>query len=192
VHRELYDAVGGFDSSLPFLEDQRFAQRVRQLGEWVTLPGHLQTSTRRFATEGFGRRYLVMAVVMGVNEAGLDDFFELVNAYTPDPREPLDLGPIIAAIRHITFHDGPDGALQCWSDVGHFLRLNAWQLALLLDVYLLQDSPVSLTDQFDRHVADKLNNRWVDVLAAALAASFFLVVVPTWWSNKERAIFRRR
>jgi glycosyltransferase involved in cell wall biosynthesis len=192
VHRKLYDAVGGFDASLPFLEDQRFAQRVRLFGEWVTLPGYLQTSTRRFATEGFGRRYLVMAIVTAVNEIGLDDFFELVNAYAPDPHEPLDLGPIIAAIRHLTIHDGPDEALQHWSEVGHFLRLNAWQLALLLDVYLLQDRPVSLTDQFDRHIAATLNNRWADALASALAASFFLVVVPTWWSTRERAIFRRR
>lgn len=192
VHRELYDALGGFDSSLPFLEDQRFAQRVRDIAEWVTLPGQLQTSTRRFATEGFGRRYLVMAVVMGVNEVGLNDFFELVDAYTPDPQEPLDLGPILRAIRETTFAQGSDEALQCWAAVGQFLRLNAWQLALLVDVYLLQNSPVSLTDQFDRHVADKLNSRWADALASALAASFFLVVVPTWWSTRERVNFRRR
>ncbi len=192
VHRKLYDAVGGFDASLPFLEDQRFAQRVRQTGAWVTLPGHLQTSTRRFATEGFGRRYLVMAVVMGVNEVGRNDFFELVNAYTPAPHEPLDLGPVLSAIREVTFQKDADEAWQIWDGVGRFLRLNVWQLALLLDVYLLQDRPVSLTDPFDRHIAAKLNRRWVDAVASALAASFFLVVVPTWWSTRERVLFRRR
>lgn len=191
VHRELYDAVGGFDSSLPFLEDQRFAQRIRPLGAWVTLPGQLQTSTRRFATEGFGRRYLVMAVVMGVNEVGLNDFFELVNAYRPAPHEPLDLGPVISAIHEVTFQKSADEAWQIWEGVGRFLRLNAWQLALLFDVYLLHDKPLTLTDRFDRHVAAKLDNRWADAVASALAASFFLVVVPSWWSNRERAIFRR-
>ncbi len=192
VHRNVFDAIGGFDSSMPFLEDQRFAQQVWRHGNWVTLPGELCTSTRRFSTEGFGRRYLTMAVVMGVNEAGVDDFFSLVNAYTPEPSELLDLGPIIAAIREITFRHGPDESFRIWSEVGQFIRLNAWQLGLVLDVYFLQDAAAPITGHFDRLAAPILDSSWADALASTLAASFFLVVLPSWWLTHKRAILRRQ
>ena len=63
--RSYFKELGGFNTDLPFLEDQDLAERIRSDGRWVTLPGVLQTSARRFETEGFHRRYILMAIMMG-------------------------------------------------------------------------------------------------------------------------------
>ena len=185
VPRLLYEHVGGFDESLPFLEDQRFAEHVRRVGRWVTLPGWIETSTRRFAAEGFGRRYLTMAIMMGVHDAGVTDFFERVAAYRPHPDQRLDLGPVIRAMYRVTLDREPHAAFQMWEDVGRFVRHNAWQLALATDVYLLEDNSTPCLKYYDEVIEDRLDHVWVDRLAACLTAGFFLGAVPLYWSAKQ-------
>ena len=75
IQKRWFGELGGYDESLPFLEDQRLAEKIRAAGEWITLPGVLATSARRFETEGFSRRYLLMAIIMGLHYAGVDAFF---------------------------------------------------------------------------------------------------------------------
>lgn len=76
LRRAWFEALGGFDESLPFLEDQRMAARIEAEGAWVLLPGRLVTSARRFEAEGLGRRYLLMGLIMAMHLAGEDAFFE--------------------------------------------------------------------------------------------------------------------
>lgn len=186
VHRSLFDKLGGFDETLPFLEDQRFAELVRRVATWITLPDTIETSTRRFATEGFGRRYLSMAIIIGVYNAGVDDFFDRVNSYPSHPDARLDLGPIISAMFGVTFDRPPKDAWKMWQQVGAFIRSNAWQLALFADVYLLRDKTRRCLEYYDTNIAPWLDSSALDQLATMLAASFFLGAVPLGWSIRKR------
>lgn len=76
LRRAWFETLGGFDESLPFLEDQRMAAHIEAEGAWTLLPGRLITSARRFETEGLGRRYLLMGLIMAMHLAGEDAFFE--------------------------------------------------------------------------------------------------------------------
>lgn len=76
LRREWFQTLGGFDETLPFLEDQRMAAQIEDGGAWVLLPDRLTTSARRFEAEGLGARYLLMAVIMAMYTAGERGFFE--------------------------------------------------------------------------------------------------------------------
>ncbi|MBF0589364.1 MAG: glycosyltransferase, partial [Magnetococcales bacterium] len=52
ISRRFFYELGMFDASLPFMEDQKMAAHIFERGEWITLPGHLHTSARRFEEEG--------------------------------------------------------------------------------------------------------------------------------------------
>lgn len=186
MRRGWFEALGGFDASLGFLEDQRFAERLRRVGSWVTLPGVVVTSSRRFDTEGFGRRYLAMAMMMGAHHAGALDFFDRVRAYEPNPDGELDLGPFLAAARDMTVFRGVDGAADLWFEVGRYVRMNAWQLALMADVYVLGAPEQPTLRAFDATGERLLNRPGVDALLGIGAATLFLVALPAVWAAKER------
>ncbi|MCB0386080.1 MAG: TIGR04283 family arsenosugar biosynthesis glycosyltransferase, partial [Bdellovibrionales bacterium] len=76
LSREFFAELGGYDDSLPFLEDQKIAEKVRSQGRWILLPGVLQTSARRFEVEGFHRRYILMGIIMGLHSTGVESFFK--------------------------------------------------------------------------------------------------------------------
>jgi rSAM/selenodomain-associated transferase 2 len=98
LSRRFFHHLGGFDHSLPFLEDQRIAGKIRSSGRWITLPGSLSTSARRFESEGFHRRYLLMGVIMGLYSIGEWRFFtrapEVYRVQEETGR--LQLAPILA------------------------------------------------------------------------------------------------
>ncbi|HET7570190.1 MAG TPA: glycosyltransferase [Gammaproteobacteria bacterium] len=93
LSRRFFDSLGGFDDSRMFLEDQDFAARVFAKGQWITLPGRLATSARRFETLGPWRVYGFMALIMAAwkseNEAFLKQVPELYARPRADGR--LDL-----------------------------------------------------------------------------------------------------
>lgn len=174
-----FDELGGFDESLPFLEDQRLAEAIRRRGRWVTLPGELHTSSRRFEREGFARRYFVMAVIMAVWSAGIDEFFELA----PDlyrrhaETDLLRLQPVIDALWETMRRIGPRRTVRAWLDVGGFTRRNGWQLAFWVDTVIAEATGVECDDVlrwFDETLADDVDHPVVD---AAIAAGLFAVVM---------------
>ena len=76
LRSSFFRELDGFDPSLPFLEDQRLAEKIRACGLWITLPGVLQTSARRFESEGFYRRYILMGIIMCMHYADIQEFFQ--------------------------------------------------------------------------------------------------------------------
>lgn len=183
LRRGFFEDLGGFDASLPFLEDQRLAEQVRRVGRWVTLPGRLTTSARRFETEGFGRRYLLMAITMGVFDAGVDLYFERAeDLYRPQSElERLDLAPHLERIRQVTLELGPRRATRAWMGVGRFIRQNTWQLFFAGDVALeplLPPEARPLLAAYDRLIDPVLDRPAFDALTAALSAALFLGVLP--------------
>ncbi len=135
IHRRTLSALGGFDASLPFFEDQRLAARVFAEGQFLLLPGVIGTAARRFEVEGHRARLALMALIVGAEAAGLDDWLVSLPALYREQRAATRLKPapfIEALLAHIE-------ALplarrrQVWQRAGGLVAANAWQLALLLD-----------------------------------------------------------
>lgn len=174
VPAELFDAVGGFDTTLEFLEDQRFVAAVRQAGgEWITLPGTLTTSARRFDQHGFGAQYFTMSVLMAAWGGGADELFDrypdIYNAELPE---------VIAAVRAATRDMGGRRAIEVYMAAARFVRAEAWQLFFALD--LLRDDGeephTRLLDWYDRTLAE-VDLRIVDGLIAAVGYLLLNVVL---------------
>jgi rSAM/selenodomain-associated transferase 2 len=128
-----FDQLGGFDESLPYLEDQHFAATVFRYGRWLLLPGELHTSARRFEQEGHGRRYALMGLMSAMHTLGLRAFFDAAPGIYVAQSETheLRLGPYLRlAARLIVTRP------RCWWPLLRLGLANAWQLGLALRIRL--------------------------------------------------------
>lgn len=134
--RGFFDALGGFDTRLAFLEDQRMARAIRARGHWLLLAHPLATSARRFEREGVGARYLLMALIMAMHGAGVGRFFERaprVYARQADA-DRLLLMPYFRLLRRLRGECGwRASARVAWRVAGLALE-SSWQPFLALDV----------------------------------------------------------
>ncbi|MBF0153609.1 MAG: TIGR04283 family arsenosugar biosynthesis glycosyltransferase [Magnetococcales bacterium] len=139
LSRSFYQALGGFDPQLAFMEDQELALRIRRAGVWITLPGVLATSARRFQREGYGRRTLLNALIMTCHHTGWKSFLhQAPDLYRQQDRtRPLRLAPFFRLLGRLDRADGLRVAWQRWRAIGHYARQAEWQLFFLLDVALL-------------------------------------------------------
>lgn len=139
LSKSFFRGLGGFDESLPFLEDQRIAGKIRSQGKLMTLPGVLKTSARRFETEGFHRRYILMSMMMGLYSVGVEDFFvRAPGVYqTQQQTGVLLLTPFFRLIRRMMIDDwGLVGSIRIFYLLGRYIRQNSWQMFFFLDVLL--------------------------------------------------------
>jgi len=169
--RSFFDALGGFDERLPFLEDQRIAAKIADQGEWIVLPGELHTSARRFETEGVVERYSLMALIMGLYSAGADDFFANAPKVYASADGRLDLKPQVDAIERYLAALPIRKRAALLLKIGAFIRDNAWQLAYRRDV-LRNDGELKTLARFDRFLAPLLRNPAVSALGAVLARAW--------------------
>lgn len=51
-HRELFEKVGGFDTSLDYGEDGDFIRKCKKFAEFKVAPAEVRTSMRRYRTWG--------------------------------------------------------------------------------------------------------------------------------------------
>ena len=135
---EFFRELGGFDESLWFLEDQRLAEKIRRTGHWITLPGALETSARRFEREGLGRRMILSALIMNFHNIGLDEFFERAETVyrNQDSTGRLLMTPIFQLISDLNREAGPVVARQRWRATGRYVLSHAWQPLFYLDILL--------------------------------------------------------
>lgn len=185
IPRALFMTEGPFDEQCELLSQTRFADRMRQNGQWMRLAPGLTTSSRRFETEGLRQRQTLNAIIMACGAAGRDDFLARLPALYRQQRESeritlqpflLDLHGMIEALPAADSH-------AFWQRIGDYVVDNAWQLALFLDVLAghllkrnawLEQTP--LVALFDRHLY-----RWVGKLggtycAAHLARCWFTIM----------------
>ncbi|MDD2542172.1 MAG: hypothetical protein PHH28_14180, partial [Desulfuromonadaceae bacterium] len=131
--------IGGFDERRPFLEDQCIAESIRAQGKWITLPGYLKTSARRFEAEGFHRRYILMSVMMGLHSIGMKGFFDRATGVYRIQQDAgtLALSPFLSLIWRLMYSDwGFWGSIQVFYLLGRYIRQNSWQMFFFLDVWL--------------------------------------------------------
>ena len=166
--------LGGYDESLPFLEDQRLAARIFAGGQWHLLPGLLETSARRFETEGVHVRYALMAILMSLHEIGAHEFFEQAPAlYRPqDQAAALDLRPFLALARRCLRQHG---RRRSWLAIGRYAAAHAWQVPHTLALRLGRD-PQGWLRAHDRWLAPAL--RHLPALCALLPALWFYLWLP--------------
>jgi rSAM/selenodomain-associated transferase 2 len=135
ISRQFFEEVGPFDEFLPFLEDVFLARAVRERGDWVLLPAEIQTSIRRFESEGLLERQVLNAVIMNFASLGWDAALrEIPGIYGSQDRS--------ARLRLLPFFQKTGALLgelplrerfSFWYRTGRYVRANAWQLAFALD-----------------------------------------------------------
>nr|MBV6629816.1 TIGR04283 family arsenosugar biosynthesis glycosyltransferase [Oceanococcus sp. HetDA_MAG_MS8] len=181
IRRDWLQQLGGFDQTLPFLEDQAIGEAIRAQGQWMTLPGQLHTSARRFVTEGTAERYLGMLIIMCARQAGCTDFLRAApQLYRPQSQinNRLDLLPLLSA--------GLQAAKTqpaFWEHMADYAWDNMWQLAHSLE--LLSGGRVPLLPAFLRWQS---RSERVQRLTRPLLARSLRQIFAQWlpWLLKQR------
>lgn len=179
ISRAFFEALGGYDESLPIFEDQRLAARIFDTGRFVVLPGELITSARRFEAEGIAPRYTLMALMMGAHAAGLHEFFERApEVYAaPGAAAALHLRPFVRLLRGLLWSRRWRGLSAAFWRAGRFVRDNAWQLAYLRDVRR-GDGELRCLRRFDCRIRPLLTNPFATLLASLLLGVWFYLRLP--------------
>ncbi|MGD9947005.1 MAG: TIGR04283 family arsenosugar biosynthesis glycosyltransferase [Desulfobulbus sp.] len=196
--RQWFFELGGFDARLPFLEDQRLAEQIRNQGRWITLPGVLSTSARRFETEGFHRRYLSMGLIMVAFSTGLEGFFtRLPGLYRFQHQcgrlllSPILIGFFVTLFSGVRFR----GIVARVRRLGGYLAENTWQPFFYIDVCLQMVSGrhgLVVLPLYDRWFAPVLNHRVVVLVIGWGAVLLFaglvtpIVWLAEWWQQRRR------
>lgn len=187
-----FRTLGGFDESLPFLEDQRMAEQIRQHGTWITLPGVLYTSARRFEAEGFHRRYILMAIIMGLYSTGVDAFFRRAPAVYRSQQEAgrLMLTPFFRVIRKMMREDlGLKGSLLAWFRVGRYVRQNSWQMFYFFDIWarpLLGPGRYPFLTFHDRIFGPLTDFKLFDAVTAVLCFIWVMGILAPYFLVREK------
>lgn len=189
--KEFFHQLGGFDASLPFLEDQRLAEKIRAQGRWITLPGYLQTSARRFEREGFHRRYILMSIMMGLHSIGEEGF--LVRApgiyRVQEETEKLRLSPFFALCRRMIAAWGVGGSIRIFYRLGRYIRSHSWQVFFFFDVCLRPYLGAGRYPFLSFH--DRTSRRWVDCKLGDAATGglcfiwLFGILAPYFWLQEH-------
>lgn len=170
IRRSFFAEAGPYDEAQPILEDVGLAARIAAQGEWLLLPAEAVTSARRFEVEGLRERQTLNAILMNFAAIGWDaGVTELVEGYrSQDRAERLRLAPILRRIEALMGGLPPAERLRLWYATGGYVRGNAWQIPLLLDVRRRGErEETPLLDRHDRWF-DRLTDHPPGRLAAAL------------------------
>jgi len=186
-----FRALGGFDERLPFLEDQRLAERIFATDRWVVLPGRLLTSARRFESEGHYRRYTLMAIIMGMQASGVDQFFARARGVYAAQNEAaqLDVRPYCLLVRSILHETLWRGAAGISLRNGRFVRSQSWQIFFWCDVLLrplLGPGRYPCLRFHDRVVHPLLDHGVADAIVGAFVVLWFVFLLPWGYTLQER------
>lgn len=192
--KAFFRQLGGFDESMPFLEDQRIAERIRLAGELITLPGDLSTLARRFEAEGFHRRYILMSMMMGLHSVGAKEFFVRAPGVYRVQQDTgkLFLSPFFGLIWYMMLDEwGFVGTLRLFYLLGRYIRQNSWQMFFFLDVWLrphLAAGRYPFLGFHDQVFARCTNFRVFDILTGIICFVWFMgVLSPYFWIMERRA-----
>lgn len=193
--RGFFEALGGFDESLGFLEDQRLGTAIHEQGRWITLPGTLQTDTRRFDRQGPRRQWFLMVLIMGAYGSPVPEFLQRAPEIyrSHDQSTSLRLAPHFRLYLRIMRERGWRGTLSGWLGLGAFAARHIWQLFLFVDVAmepLRQNRPRTLLSFYEKRLEWISRLRLVHVLCALIVATVMFGVI--WPLTELLEAIRRR
>ncbi|NTV48752.1 MAG: glycosyltransferase [Geobacteraceae bacterium] len=195
---EFFRNLGGFDESMPFLEDQRIAETIRSQGKLITLPGYLKTSARRFEAEGFHRRYILMSMMMGLHSVGVEEFFVRAPGVYRAQQDTgvLLLSPFFSLIWGMMSERwGIGGTLHIFYRLGRYIRQNSWQMFFFIDVWLrplLGAGRYPFLKFHDRLFGPCTNFRVFDAVTGMSCFIWFMgVLAPLFWIVDYRERMRQ-
>lgn len=191
LKRAFFEDLGGFDESQHFLEDQKLAEKIRTRGTWITLPGQLYTSGRRFEAEGCHRLLILMSMLMALYSIGRMEFFERTKAIYAVQGETghLKLSPYFVASFKMFFYDlGFFGSVRAWYHIGRYIRQNSWQMFYFFDV-LLRTSEKNQDYPFlkfhDRVFWPLTDNPVCDMINTFISFFWFILVLAPYFIIKD-------
>ncbi len=187
IRRDFFKQLGGFSEAMPIMEDQIIAKKIFDQGRWIVLPGTLTTSGRRFETEGFHRRYILMSLMMGLYWTGAHQFFDRANNVYVEQKdaERLKLWPFFRCIWQMLYFDlGLKGSIVQWFKVGRYVRQNSWQLFFMLDVVLYKFVG-AVRHPFlrfhDKAIKPIISNVFIDALVTPLVFVWFMLILAPYF-----------
>ncbi len=193
LRKDYFERLGGYDESLHFLEDQELVERIRRVGNIITLPGQISTSARRFKAQGLQRTKILMSIIMGLFSTGAIQQFlkHAPKTYeTHDQSNSLLLTPYFRSIRKMLVEEfGIWGSIIIWYKVGCYIRQNSWQLFFALDSWLRYKfkTNISVFTRFHDRVFWPLTNwRIFDCINTVICFFWFMGVLPVTFYLIER------
>jgi len=153
------EKLGYFDTQLGYLEDLRLARQIHAEHAWMTLPGLLYTSARRFEAEGLRARGILNAFIKCFDDIGFHEYFDAAaDAYREQQdSDRLHLRPFCRLAFNLSLGSGAGYGIKRWYQTGRYINRNAWQLAFLLDCRRCEGTPADVeltwTRRYDRYFA---------------------------------------
>ena len=187
LRRSFFIQLGGFDESQHFLEDQKLAEKIRTRGTWITLPGLLYTSGRRYEEQGYHRLSILMSMLMGMYSTGHMEFFKRANDIFAGHGETghLLLKPYFkAAINMFVYDLGFFGSIRAWYAIGRYIRQNSWQMFYFFDVLFHtseDDSTYPFLKFHDAYFWPITNNPVCDTINAFISFFWFMLVLAPYF-----------
>jgi len=184
ISRRYFNALGGFDESLPYMEDARLALKIFKTGQWITLPGTIATSARRFECEGLKQRQILNSFMCNFNAIGLDYFFSAaLDAYkSQDKSSKLELRPFLNIAHQQMFRSGGRQAVKRWYQTGGYIADNAWQLAFAMDCNKNRNNAIPSGEGPTPYL--RFHDRWLAKLISSppLRAATGLITIAWFYS----------
>jgi len=183
--RGYFERLGGFDATLPLLEDTFLAERVRREGRWLLLPARIETSPRRFLAEGLLPRQLLNAMLMNLAFTGhLELIAPLRDVYRSQGEiSRLQPAGCLHALAGLIAALPQPERRRLYAASGRYLLDNAWQVPFFLDVLCGRAGEGAggpLLGVHDRLFGRLLANRAAQLAATALVRGWFKAMLFGW------------
>jgi len=180
--RRHFTRIGPFDPTALIAPETLLAEKLRCSGSWILFPCLLQTSARRFETEGLVPRQTLNALLMNFASIGWDKFFlRAVDVYRNQSNtDRLALKPYLELIDEMLAEMSPSGRRRIWLATGRYVRTHAWEIPFALDARRAYRSKVPVGSGsagflafHDRWFNRLTNNCFGDTAAAVLTWCWF-------------------
>ena len=187
ISRKDFDSFGHFSEEFGFLEDKEFGQRFSEIGRFVTLPGEIKSSGRRFEAEGAAERTALNLIIMSMFHLKLFNFFVVAPSIYKEALESkkLNLFPFFHNALHEIAGDGFFKAILRFKNLGSWANANGWQVFLWLGTR--SNNPQKFIAIYDRYFLPISRNLAGDLLVSfIITAWFFLKLLASWIRFRSR------